>query len=147
MGKKFISRSDGEKQRRLIMESLLIRDRFPILHTRMAGNRLVSRGVVRPTASSQRYKLEAEYQPWSAPALRILEPKIQPEAKLHFHADGTLCLYDWREQPWQKKWHLADTVIPWAAEWLVFYEIYLLTGKWVGPSAPHNSEKITQPQS
>lgn len=53
------------------------------------------------------------------------------------YKDGTLCLYDWREQPWQKHWHLHETIIPWTSEWLVFYEIWLLTGKWRGRSADH----------
>ncbi|HWX23034.1 MAG TPA: hypothetical protein VN578_24290 [Candidatus Binatia bacterium] len=54
------------------------------------------------------------------------------------YSDCKLCLYDWRDQPWQDKWHLHETVIPWAAEWLVFYELLLLTGKWHGPSALHS---------
>src|ERR1043166_666450 len=135
MVKKFIPRSDAEKQRRLIAENLRVRERFPFLHTRMAGNLLTCRGILKPTPSSQAYRLEVEYQPWGAPSLRVLEPEIKPEAKLHFYSNGTLCLYDWREQPWQRNWHLAETVIPWAAEWFLYYEIYLLTGKWLAKSA------------
>lgn len=143
----FIPKSSAEKQRRLIAENLLLRDRFPFIQTRIVGDRLVCRGKVKPTASSREYRLEVEYQPWGAPAVRVLEPKIEPETKLHFYRDGTLCLYDWREQPWQKHWRLADTVIPWAAEWLVYYEIYLLTGKWVGASAVHGAEKTPPPSA
>ncbi len=127
------------------MENLVIRERFPFLHTRMTGTRLVCRGRIQPTDASPVYRIEVVYEPWSAPDVRILEPEIKPEAKLHFYRSGTLCLYDWREQPWQRRWRLADTVIPWTAEWLVFYEMYLLTGVWGGPSAVHAGPKAECP--
>jgi hypothetical protein len=142
----FIPSNSGEKNRRLIMENLLIQDRFPFLTTRMVGNKLICRGRIQPTATSATYRIEVSYEPWSAPKIRVLEPDIKPEWKLHFYKDGTLCLYDWREQPWQKRQRLADTVIPWAVEWLLFYEIYLLTGKWIGESAVHGDTKVAEPK-
>ena len=27
---------------------------------------------------------------------------------------------------------LADTIVPWAAEWLMHYELWLVTGEWTG---------------
>ena len=87
------------------------------------------------------------YRDLVSPDARILCPKIEPKRELHFYKTGNLCLYDWREQPWQDKWHLADTVIPWTAEWLLYYEIYLLTGKWLGKSAIHGEvTKVAEPQ-
>jgi hypothetical protein len=50
---------------------------------------------------------------------------------------NSLCLYDWREQPWKESRHLHDTIIPWTAEWLLYYEIYKMTGKWIGRSVLH----------
>ena len=144
---KYIPRNDGDKSRRLIVEKLQIQERFPFLKTRMVGSRLVCRGRVQPTTASATYRIEVVYEPWDAPQIRILEPEIKPEGKLHFYKNGTLCLYDWREKPWQKRWHLADTIVPWAAEWLVFYEIYLLTGKRIGRAAVHSDSKVEEPKS
>jgi hypothetical protein len=143
---KFIPKSNSEKSRRMILENLLIQERFPFLTTRMAGNRLVSRGRIQPTETSAVYRIEVCYEPWSAPEVRVLEPAIKSEGKLHFYKNGTLCLYDWREQPWEKRLRLADTVIPWTAEWLLFYEIYLLTGKWIGASVAHGDVKVEEPK-
>jgi hypothetical protein len=28
--------------------------------------------------------------------------------------------------------YIADTIVPWAALWLVFYEYWLATGLWLG---------------
>jgi hypothetical protein len=33
--------------------------------------------------------------------------------------------------------NLHQKIIPWIAEWLVYYELYLICGKWLGPEAPH----------
>lgn len=33
--------------------------------------------------------------------------------------------------------NLHDKIIPWTAEWLVYYELFKLDGKWLGPEAPH----------
>ena len=30
---------------------------------------------------------------------------------------------------------IADTILPWAALWLVFYELWCDTGRWLGPSS------------
>ena len=54
------------------------------------------------------------------------------------YRDDTLCLYDWREQQWQNSWHLHETIVPWAAEWLLYYGLWLLTGKWLGRFAIHS---------
>lgn len=96
------------------------------------------RGKIRPTSTSDHYRVEVEYSPLAVPSVRILAPQIPLNKEIHMYRDGTLCLYDWREQPWQYTWHLHQTVIPWTAEWLVYYELYLLTGKWRGSSAIHN---------
>lgn len=36
---------------------------------------------------------------------------------------------------------LSTTVVPWTAEWLIHYEVWLATGQWTGgghaPTAPH----------
>ena len=138
--------NNTERNRRLITESALIQKHFPFIRTRIIGNRLVCRGHMQPSESSTIYRVELVYRPWNAPEVRILNPKIKPERHLHFYRDGTLCLYDWREQPWHNESNLAGTVIPWTAEWLLYYELFLLTGKWLGREATHSAPKQTAPQ-
>jgi hypothetical protein len=144
----FLRSNNGEKYRKSVCEELLIKRRFPLFNCKIHGKELICRGRLKPTEHSEEYRIEVAYEPWGSPDIRILTPKIEPKKELHFYSSGTLCLYDWREQPWQDRWHLADTVIPWTAEWLLYYEIYLLTGKWLGKSAPHASaRKLTEPPS
>ena len=42
--------------------------------------------------------------------------------------NGALCLYKPAETPWKLSDNLQKKIIPWAAEWLVFYELYLMCG-------------------
>jgi hypothetical protein len=41
------------------------------------------------------------------------------------------------EDRWKSSDDIHKKIIPWLAEWLVFYELFLITGKWLGPEAPH----------
>lgn len=143
---KYLTRNNSEKYRKSVYEEMLVKRRFPGFDCRINGRRLVCRGKLKPTENSEEYRIEVSYTPWGSPDVKILSPKIEPKRELHFYKTGNLCLYDWREQPWQDRWHLADTVIPWTAEWLLYYEIYLLTGKWIGKSAIHgDATKIAEP--
>lgn len=128
----------ADKYHRVVAEHVLIRGEFPFLHSRISGLELTCRGRIQPTEQSQSYRIEIRYAPWDSPEVRVIDPKIQFTKGAHMYHNDTLCLYDWREQPWQNHWHLHQTIIPWTAEWLVFYELFLLTGKWLGKAATHD---------
>jgi hypothetical protein len=57
-----------------------------------------------------------------------------------------LCLFDPRERSWSNRDNLHETIIPWTAEWLVYYELFLISGVWHGPEAPHGDNNIKEPQ-
>lgn len=40
-----------------------------------------------------------------------------------------LCL---QRRDWDSGQLIADTYVPWAMEWLVFFELWLATGEWLG---------------
>lgn len=121
----------------LVVEKLLLAQHFPFLHAHIKGEKLTCRGSMRPTAHSNTYRVEVCYRPWIAPKVKVLDPTLQFEPEAHMYRDGTLCLFDWRQQPWQANWRLHETVIPWTAEWLIYYELWRLTGKWLGRAAQH----------
>ena len=43
-----------------------------------------------------------------------------------------LCLYSPSRNEWNGFNYIIDTIIPWASEWLYFYELWLPEGKWYG---------------
>jgi hypothetical protein len=42
-----------------------------------------------------------------------------------------LCLFLGNHE-WHESIPIADTLVPWASEWLFFYELWLATGEWLG---------------
>lgn len=79
------------------------------------------------------------------PAVRVLSPRLEPkfdaveEAPLpHVYFDeiditlSPLCLFDPAAAEWTRNDLIANTTIPWAADWLACYEGWLATGKWLG---------------
>jgi hypothetical protein len=47
-------------------------------------------------------------------------------------------LYYPKDNSYDGRTFIADTIIPWTAEWLYFYEKWLEDGIWWGHEAPHS---------
>jgi hypothetical protein len=98
-------------------------------------------GVLQPTEESEEYIVLIEYDGEKSPSVYVIKPILQLDIDAHMYSDGSLCLYYPDEDPWRHKKNIADTIIPWTAEWLVYYELYQITGKWLGPYVPHGEDK------
>jgi hypothetical protein len=67
-----------------------------------------------------------------------LDPRGTGEKPPHIYehpgpvSGWSLCLYDTRTGQWEPNRPIAETIIPWAAEWLFFYEGWLIDGHWAG---------------
>jgi len=96
-------------------------------------------GVIVPSDGCDTYRIRILYPQFGVPTVRIREPEIAPSREIHMYRDGSLCLYKPAEQPWKITDLIHEKIIPWTAEWLVFYELYLLCGKWLGPEAEHDA--------
>ena len=124
-----------------------MKEKFPSFNPHVNGDRIGVSGKLQPTGSSPLYKVKITYRYGDYPKVWIVDPEIPYEFAIHMYkADNSLCLYDWREQPWKESYHLYDTTIPWTAEWLLYYEIYKMTGKWIGRSALHGDLKESAPE-
>ena len=79
------------------------------------------------------------------PVVRVLTPPLAPnrdapeEAPLpHVYFEppditlSPLCLFDPRLREWSHDDLIADTTVPWAADWLACYEGWQATGRWTG---------------
>ncbi|MCV9940422.1 hypothetical protein OIU35_29075 [Boseaceae bacterium BT-24-1] len=60
-------------------------------------------------------------------------------------ARSCLCLYDYRDDEWGPHRAIAETIIPWASEWLFFYEAWLATGIWSGGGHDHSPIRGSTP--
>jgi hypothetical protein len=108
-------------------------------------------GQVQPQA--QPYTVEVFWNPriLDRPYVVVADPQIVPRPglacedipHLMFNAEeparSGLCLFDPAGREWTPADLLAETTIPWAAEWLHFYELWHLCGEWLGPGVGHES--------
>jgi hypothetical protein len=89
---------------------------------------------IQPSPASQIYTLHLRYRHGARPRVTVAHPElvIRPgDTSLpHVYEGEELCLYYPGE--WRHDMFLSATVLPWAAEWLLHYEIRLFTGKWHG---------------
>lgn len=78
------------------------------------------------------------------PVVRLVEPALQwrhpgtgedvPHVYWDFEAPerSQLCLYDPAADEWSPADAIAETIVPWACDWLICYEAWLATGTWTG---------------
>ena len=67
----------------------------------------------------------------------MISPKLiqkNGERVPHLYDQETqrLCLFMPKYEEWKPFMYISETIIPWASEWLVFYELWLSTGEWLG---------------
>ena len=59
---------------------------------------------------------------------RVMNGRVVP----HQYPDGSLCLYYPPYYEWSYRDSWAETLIPWTSLWLYYYEIWEMTGEWLG---------------
>ena len=118
----------------VIVQASKLKKRYPESSCKTKyGNVLVWKGKLKPTPLSQEYTLRLRYRLKERPEVHVIEPKLFiPEGKRlpHVFEGNELCLYF--KSDWQPDMDIAETIIPWASEWLLHYEIWLVTGEWQG---------------
>ncbi len=117
----------------IAVQGAALKGRFPDSELRMRGMTLTWTAELRPTALSCEYTIRLTYAPDGYPPRVEVLPELasRPGEPLpHVYADGSLCLHVPGE--WSPKMFIADTIVPWACEWLLHYEIWLATGEWHG---------------
>lgn len=127
----------------LIREKKLIERHYDFLQCSISGNLLVCRGKVKPTSHSKNYEIKVVYDPKVNPKVFVVNPLIEYNDDIHmFKNDKSLCLFHSETDNfyWDfRKHHLFDTIVPWTLEWLIYYELYLISGKWEHPFVDHRN--------
>jgi hypothetical protein len=103
-------------------------------------------GPLQPTPVSPGYLVSIEYDPSWFPKVYVVNPPLDPghrERLPHVYSEDRLCLYT--PGQWDSSMLLADTILPWAAEWLFHYEVWKVTDHWVGGGdvyAPRDEDRL-----
>lgn len=121
----------------MAQQALGLRSMFPDADLALKPGRLSWTGRLQPSDLSRVYTVQITYTSGRYPAVQVLAPKLQSSGKgflPHTYDNGTLCLHDAGQ--WNATMLIVDTIVPWAAEWLLHYEIWLATGEWFGDHDP-----------
>lgn len=102
---------------------------------------------LQPTFLSRIYRIRIIYTIGMVTRIFVIEPKILEKypgnSKLE-HVYSTkkqqLCLYFPKSTEWNSTMFVARTLVPWASDWLFYYELWLSTGQWLGGGI-HANEK------
>lgn len=119
----------------LILQSRELVKYFPDSRARIKCDELSWVGELTPSALSTPYRVRLRYRIGKRPRVEVLNPPLQQrDGKMppHLYPDGTLCLYMPRNYEWTREMYLVETILPWASEWLLHYEVWLATGEWQG---------------
>jgi len=86
-----------------------------------------------PSKISRTYAVRIEYRLGQHPRVLVLSPELDGrlgESLPHVFSGDALCLC--RDGEWSGRMLIADTIVPWASEWLFFYELWIPDGQWHG---------------
>jgi hypothetical protein len=117
-----------------MQQAIAIRSTYPGFQIVRTHPALQVEGYLQPRALSPSYRVSILLRQPRVPEVRVLSPELQSNAP-HRYKDGSLCLYWPVEWKWRDDQNVAKTLLPWAALWLYFYELWLDTGLWMGPSS------------
>jgi hypothetical protein len=124
----------------LAVQDFHIKRLFNGFHTRQLkrGYECSWYGSLQPGLDCIAYQIVIHYRLGGTPKVTVKSPEIK-DAAPHRYKDKSLCLFKSDEQPWRGSELIAETIIPWTASWLYYYELWLDTDQWYGPEANHTT--------
>lgn len=118
-----------------------IRRAFPGFRMVRQGRAIGWVGSLQPRPDAD-YTVHIQYRGGRPPKVFMIDPQLDERCP-HIYGDKSLCVY-WPYDPdnpgWEQTSWIADTIIPWTAVWLHYYELWLETGEWLGPEKTHGSD-------
>lgn len=140
----------------LLEEADLIRKHFPVYEVEViesgTSTLLVASAEITPSEGCDTYHVRMQLElAWDntfrsitrkqpRPQVFIDRPSIPPDPRYYMLPDGSLGLCHPDKMPGLHERHLYEWVMPWTAEWLVYYELWKLDGVWHGPVEDPNAE-------
>lgn len=120
----------------LVKQGYLVSVTHPEFRVTYKRALLACEGVIKPTAMSKEYLVKITYRLNHHPEVTVLRPTLhaRPDGTPvpHTYEGGRLCLYTPGLGEWDPGKHIAETILPWTSLWLYFYEVWLVSGEWLG---------------
>jgi hypothetical protein len=93
---------------------------------------------LRPTSLSELYDVKICYGNNKGIDIYVVNKKLKVAEKrkklphVYSHDKQKLCLFSYGENEFDRTMSISSTIIPWASEWLYYYELWLIDGEWLG---------------
>lgn len=128
---------------RTLIQQLAALAAFPVTtRATIERGRLRWEGQLQPTPLSETYKVRIDYTLGARPEFTVVRPELEiPEGGElpHVFSGDRLCLcYPWQ---WDDSKLISRTLLPWASEWLLHYELWKFTRQWHGGGHESGSGK------
>ena len=120
--------------------SLTLMQQWLDARNKFRGVRWTRSGItlpLRPTVESPTYQIRIDYDPNVPPKVFVMSPRLVTDPP-HVYGNGRLCLY---LHEYDNSMGFGETIVPWTAEWLYFYELWQEQGEWLAPASPHRGPK------
>jgi len=125
-----------------------MRRRYPHFTAAWRRGHVAWTGTLTPIAGCAEYTVRIGYRLGDQPKVHVLSPVLRDrgdEMQIpHRYGDGSLCLYRPKYREWTPSHAIAETIVPWSSVWLYDYEVWLVTGAWVG-GGEHPPGKAPRP--
>ncbi|RYZ98163.1 MAG: hypothetical protein EOP47_19990 [Sphingobacteriaceae bacterium] len=136
--KYFIPKHSLNPAHLLRLEMALLEKHYNFLTMKIIGGVLYIIGCCRPTELSVNYYYKIVYDLKNHPKVYVTEPQIEYNEDIHMYSDDNrLCLYYPKDYSWTANSRIFETILPWTHKWFLYYELYLITGKWEHPFVEH----------
>ena len=120
----------------LLQQAQAISFKWPGFNVNISGNKLKVIGDLQPTARSVIYTVQVLYELRNKPDITLLTPKIERNFKgdmpEHLYSEERLCLYRPIYGEFRSSDLISETILPWTSLWLYHYEVWHITGEWLG---------------
>jgi hypothetical protein len=107
---------------------------YPGFRVKFSRNVVSWVGELQPSAISETYTVKIDFRLRARPKVWVLSPVLKrrdPKEKIrHTFSDGSICLH--LHEEWAPEMFIAERIVPWLALWLLHYEVWHATGKWLG---------------
>ncbi|MCB2160674.1 hypothetical protein KQH40_01155 [bacterium] len=141
MAKKNFNSKKVQRKYTEAVQNFHIQKRFPQFSVHRSEGWTIWRGKLQPRVISPEYEIEIRYLLGKIPKVWVISPYLVDKPPHIYNKDKSLCLYWPKEWVWESNEFIATTIIPWVANWLYYYELWLDTGEWLGPSSHDNTPK------
>ncbi|MES2457886.1 MAG: hypothetical protein V4594_20170 [Bacteroidota bacterium] len=114
---------------------------LPDWYAQSTPSGFTAKAVIQPTPLSDCYTVRVSYRHNTSPIITVLNNKLKPRVPKgnikHTYRDGSLCLFYPKAKEWTEKDLISQTIVPWISVWLYYYEIWFVTGQWLGGGIEH----------